>query len=334
MAADHVPVLRDEVAQALAHPGPGLAVDGTLGAGGHAEALLEASGPAVRLLGLDRDPDAVGLARARLAGYGERVVVAQRSFDELTEAIAEVGGDDEPVVALLLDLGVSSMQLDQGARGFSLRRDGPLDMRMDPSRGEPASALLDRLDEAGIARVLRAGGEDRHPRRIASAIARARPLRTTGELADTVAAAVPARARAGATHPATRTFQALRIAVNDELDRLARVLPQALHALARPAEDPAGRGGRLAVLSYHSLEDRLVKRVLAAAARGCVCPPDLPVCGCGRAPAVTLHPRGGTVPTREEVAANPRARSARLRVAARSDADLPPDLPAVHEQEP
>lgn len=334
MAPPHVPVLAAKVAAALAHPGPGLVVDATLGAGGHAAAVLDACGPQVRLLGLDRDPEALELARERLAVHRARAVTVHASFDDLDRVVGEVRGTDEPVVGVLLDLGVSSLQLDRAERGFSLRRDGPLDMRMDPGAGEPASALLDRLDEAGIARVLRAGGEDRHTRRIAAAIARARPLRTTAELADVVAAAVPARERGGPTHPATRTFQALRIAVNDELDRLAAVVPQALRLLARPGDDAGGQGGTLAVLSYHSLEDRLVKRMLATAARGCVCPPDLPVCGCGREPAVTLHPRGGTAPGRDEVAANPRARSARLRVATRTDADLPAELDTVHEEEP
>ncbi|QBI18139.1 16S rRNA (cytosine(1402)-N(4))-methyltransferase RsmH [Egibacter rhizosphaerae] len=329
----HRPVLLERVVDALAHPGPGLVIDATLGAGGHAAALLERCG-SLRLLGLDRDADALALARERLAPYRDRVVLRRAQFDRLGELAADARGPDEAVVGVLLDLGVSSMQLDRADRGFSLRRDGPLDMRMGSGEGTTAADLLDRIDVADLVRLLREGGEDRHARRIADAIVRARPLATTRQLAEVVAAAVPARARGGATHPATRTFQALRIAVNDELGQLRRALPQALSLLARPSDDPAGRGGRLVVLTYHSLEDRPVKRLLADAARGCICPPDLPVCGCGREPALVREPAGGRTPTEDEVGTNPRARSARLRVGHRTDAALPPEVVPPLDQRP
>ncbi len=318
----HEPVLRERVTGLLASPEPGLLIDGTVGAGGHARALLEASHPEATLLGIDRDAQALEVAEERLAGLGDRVRLVHGAFDEVLADLEEVLDAPPPVRGILLDLGVSSLQLDRPERGFSLRADGPLDLRMDPSGGEPAHALLERLDERALARLLGELGEERHARRIARALVRARPVRTTGQLAEVVAGAVPAPARHGPRHPATRTFQALRIAVNGELERVRAVLPPALARLAVPGS-PQARGGRLAVLAYHSLEDRPVKQALAEAADACVCPPDLPVCGCGRVPTVRLLTRGAERPDADEVARNPRARSARLRAAERLPAPAP-----------
>jgi 16S rRNA (cytosine1402-N4)-methyltransferase len=316
MDAPHQPVLRDRVAELLAAE-EGVLVDATLGAGGHAAALLAASGPGVVLVGFDRDPDALSLAGERLAPYGDRVVLVHAGFDELAEHVLPVIDAVGPLQGVLYDLGVSSMQLDRPPRGFSFRADGPLDMRMDPTRGQTAADLVNTLAAADLARLLHEYGEERFARRIAAAIVAARPLWGTAALADVVRGAVPAAARHGVTHPATKTFQALRIAVNAELDAFRASLPQALE-LAPPAVEPGSprqysRGGRVAVLAYHSLEDRIAKRAFADAARGCICPPELPVCACGREPWVRALTRGAEVPGPEEVARNPRARSARLR---------------------
>jgi 16S rRNA (cytosine1402-N4)-methyltransferase len=320
----HDPVLVDRITDLLAVPspadGPAVLVDATIGAGGHAAALLGASHGGVVLVGFDRDGDALALAGRRLAAYGDRVHLVHAGYDELDRHVTPVSESVGPVLGVLYDLGVSSMQLDRGDRGFSFRAEAPLDMRMDPTGGGPTAAdLVNDLDEADLARIIQRYGEDRLARRIARAIVRARPLSTTTALAEVVVAAVPAPARGGPVHPATRTFQALRIAVNDELDRLRASLPQALGQLAPASAER--RGGRLAVLSYHSLEDRIAKQALAEAARGCICPPDLPVCACGRTPMVRVLTRGAERPTADETARNPRARSARLRVAERTAAD-------------
>jgi 16S rRNA (cytosine1402-N4)-methyltransferase len=320
--APHLPVLLDRLVAELAVPGgePAVLVDATLGAAGHAAALLAASGPATHLVGFDRDPDALALARRRLVAYADRVTLVHAPFDELAEHVAPVAARVGPVLGVLYDLGVSSMQLDRPDRGFSFRAEAPLDMRMDPSTPTTAADLVNDLAVDELAEVLRRLGEERMAGRIARAIVAARPLTTTTELARVVEAAVPAAARRQPTHPATRTFQALRIAVNGELDRFRASLPQALeHAAPAPAGD--GRGGRVAVLSYHSLEDRIAKEVFAEAATGCICPPDLPVCGCGREPLVTLRTRGAERPDDDEVRRNPRARSARLRIAERTSAE-------------
>jgi 16S rRNA (cytosine1402-N4)-methyltransferase len=297
--APHAPVLVDRVVELLAATS-GVLVDATVGAGGHAAALL-ASAPHVSLVGFDRDPDALGLARRRLAAYGERVTLVHAGYDALAAHVPR----DERVGAVLYDLGVSSMQLDRPERGFSFRADAPLDMRMDPTSGSTAAELVDAVDVDELTDLIRRYGEERHARRIARAIVAARPVTTTGALADVVVAAVPARERHGAIHPATRTFQALRIAVNAELERFSASLPQALELLAP--------GGRIAVLSYHSLEDRIAKRFFSDAAAGCICPPDLPVCGCGRVPLVRPLTRGAEQASPAEVAVNARARSAKLR---------------------
>ena len=307
----HLPVLAEEVVEMLApHPGS-LQIDATLGGGGHTERILEAASPDGRVLGLDADPAAIERTRQRLARFGDRLVLRQANFRDLATVAPAAGFG--AVDGVLLDLGLSSHQLADRERGFSFRTGGPLDMRFDTARGEPAAALLARLTADDLAALLRRYGEEPHAGRIARAIVAARgagPVDTAERLAEVVALAVPRRpGPPPRIHPATRTFQALRIAVNDELGALVAVLPAALDLL-RP-------GGRLAVLAYHSLEDRIVKRFVAAERRGCVCPPVFPVCRCGRSPRLRPVGRQPTVPVEQEVAANPRARSARLRVAER-----------------
>ena len=311
MEQGHLPVLVEEVVTMLA-PRPGsLHVDATLGGGGHTERILEAASPGGRVLGLDADPVAIARVGTRLARFGDRLLLRQANFRDLAEVATAAGFG--AVDGILLDLGLSSHQLADRDRGFGIRTGGPLDMRFDPTRGEPAAALLARLPEGELAALLRRNGEEPHAGRIARAIAVARrvgPVDTAERLAEVVAGAVPRRpGPPPRIHPATRTFQALRIAVNDELEALAAVLPAALELL-RP-------GGRLVVLAYHSLEDRIVKRFIAAERRGCICPPSFPVCRCGRVPRLRPVGRQPTVPTETELAANPRARSARLRSAER-----------------
>ena len=286
-------------------------VDATVGGGGHAVRILEASAPDGRLLGLDADADAIARSAAHLAAYGDRVVLRQTNFEALGSVAPAAGFP--AVDGVLMDLGLSSFQLAAEERGFSFRSSGPLDLRFDTRRDRPAAALLAELDEAELAALLRAYGEEPHAARIARAIVAERrraPIATANQLAAAVAAAAPAPLRGRRRiHPATRTFQALRIAVNRELE----VLPVALAA----ALDLLRPGGRLVVLAYHSLEDRIVKRFLAAERRGCTCPPEVPVCICGRQPRLRpVGPRPG-FPTAAEVVANPRARSARLRAAER-----------------
>lgn len=309
-AVPHQPVLLAEVITLLgvANRPAGRFVDGTVGAGGHAAAILAAA-PQSRLLGLDRDPSALALARDRLAPFGARAVLRHASYVEMGEIVPGWLDADRPGVdGILLDLGLSSMQVDDPARGFALMHDGPLDMRFDPtSGGLTAADIVNTWDAAEIADLLFRYGDERHSRRIAQAIVQARPLETTRQLA-----ALVERVQRGPRqhiHPATRTFQALRIAVNRELEAVEHVLPLALDLL-HP-------GGRLAVISFHSLEDRLVKHTFRAEAADCLCPPRQPVCTCGhraRVRLITAHP---VQAADGEIAANPRSRSARLRVAER-----------------
>ncbi len=282
-------------------------MDATVGGAGHALAILEASAPTGRLLGLDRDPEAVARARARLAPFGTRVNVVHASYARLEEVVREAGF--YPVDGLLFDLGFSSWQIGDPARGFSFRRDGPLDMRFDPTDEDAPTAaqLVNTLTEEELTALLRHYGEEPRARQIARAIVAARPLRTTGQLAQVVAGCVGQRHRH--IHPATRTFQALRIAVNRELELLEAALPQAI-TLLRP-------GGRLAVITFHSLEDRIVKRFFKQEARGCICPPDAPICTCGRTPTLRIITRKPITPSTAEREANPRSRSAKLRIAER-----------------
>ncbi len=307
MSARHVPVLRDSVVALLAPRAPGLLVDATVGLGGHAAALLEAS-PGSRLLGLDRDPAALELARERLREHGDRVRLVQARFSELPRILEEAGG--EAPAAILADLGCSSLQLDTAGRGFSFRLEGPLDMRMGTD-GPTAADLVNTLEEEELMRILWSYGEERRARAVARAIVRRRrraPLATTRELAEVVIQVLGPGKRGG-IHPATRTFQALRIAVNDELGELERFLEPAVEAL-RP-------GGRLGVIAFHSLEDRIVKHTLRRLEGRCTCPPGLPVCRCGAVARVRTLTRRPVTPPPAEEAANPRARSARLRVVER-----------------
>jgi 16S rRNA (cytosine1402-N4)-methyltransferase len=312
MEVGHIPVLADEVLSMLA-PAPGsLHIDATLGGGGHTERILEATDPDGRLLGLDADGAAIARVVSRLRPrFGDRLVTRQANFRELA-AIAPAAGFGQ-VDGALFDLGLSSFQLADTERGFGFRAGGPLDMRFDTDRGVPASELLATLDTDELTALFRRYGEEPKASRIARAIVadrRTAPVATAEELAALVERVAPPNPRQPRrTHPATRVFQALRIAVNEELEALQEGLAAALDLL-RP-------GGRLVVLSYHSLEDRIVKRFFAAERRGCVCPPELPVCVCGRNPRLRLVTRPSLTPTPAEVEANPRARSARLRAAER-----------------
>jgi len=313
----HQPVLVEEVT-ALFGPVPaGVVVDGTVGGGGHAAALLEAH-PHLSVLGLDRDPEALAASSRRLAPFGRRAALRRSRFADIETAVvqarAEGGlswpGSDAPVPnttisGVLLDLGVSSPQLDRAERGFSYRQEGPLDMRMDPTEGRSALELVNEADASELAALFAANGERRLAGRIARAIVAARPLSTTTELADVVSRAVPAALRRRG-HPARRVFQALRIAVNEESDELAEALPAALGLI--------GSGGRVVVISYHSGEDRAVKAAFAhAVTGGCTCPPGLP-CVCGAHPEHQLVFRGARHASAAELARNHRAESARLRV--------------------
>lgn len=312
----HVPVLADEVLAVLGPVAPGTYVDLTLGLGGHAALLLEAN-PGLRLVGIDRDREALAAAGDALRRFGSRVSLHHARSDEVGDVLAREGASH--ATAVLADLGVSSPQVDRARRGFSYRddRDGPLDMRMDQSRGRTAAELLADIDEDSLARALRDLGDEPHARRIAQRVLDAQP-RTTRALAEVVRTSVPA-ARRRSGDPAKRTFQALRILVNDEVGVLDRTLDAALDVLAP--------GGRLAVISFHSVEDRMVKQRFRAAADGaCTCPPGLP-CVCGATPTVRLLRRKAWVASPAELAANPRASSARLRAVEALDPAPTQDAP-------
>jgi 16S rRNA (cytosine1402-N4)-methyltransferase len=303
----HIPVLFQEALDGLHIRPGGQYIDATVGGGGHAEGILAASSPGGRLLGLDQDPAAIEVARARLVPYVGQVVLVHSSFGRLAE-MARINGF-APADGILFDLGFSSLQLADPARGLAFTVDGPLDMRLDPTKaGNTAADLVNHLLSEDLAALLYRYGEEQQARRIAAAIVATRPLHTTGELAAVVEEAVGRRQRER-IHPATRTFQALRIAVNDELDVLEAALPQAVEILAP--------GGRLVVISFHSLEDRLVKRFFRRESRDCICPPETPACTCDHRATLRLVTRKPIRPTADEAAANPRARSARLRAAER-----------------
>ena len=305
MAREHVPVLAAEVLEILA-PRPGeTAVDATFGAGGHAALIAERLGPSGLLVAIDRDPE----ARERFERFAEQAPCRTRFVaGPFGTVLAQLADEGLRADALLLDLGVSSMQIDTPERGFSYTQDAPLDMRMDPEHGASAADLVATFDERGLRTILREYGEERFAAQIARAIVRERerrPIETTGELVEVVTAAVPTPARFAAGHPAKRVFQALRIAVNDELGEIDRGL-QAGWDLLR-------ENGRFAGISFHSLEDRRVKRFLADLERGCICPPGLPVCRCGHVPRAQLLARGGATASAAELAENPRSASARVR---------------------
>jgi 16S rRNA (cytosine1402-N4)-methyltransferase len=317
-AAGHRPVLRDEAIAALAPRAGGRYIDGTFGGGGHTRELLAACAPDGVVLALDADPAAIARAealRAELA-LGARLIPVQRNFADLAEVAHEQGV--APVDGVLLDLGLSSFQLDTPERGFAFRLDGPLDMRFDPTRGAPASELVNSLPEAELADLIWRYGEEPGSRRIARAVVRERsnaPIDSTAQLAAIVERALGGR-RGRDTHPATRTFQALRIATNDEMGALESALEGAVNVLAP--------GGRLAVIAFHSLEDRQVKRFIGRESATCVCPPELPICVCNHQPRLQRITRRAIRPSTDEAASNPRARSAVLRVAER----LPSSPPA------
>jgi len=299
----HQSVLYQEILYYLRPHSPERYIDGTLGAGGHAWGILQAAEPNGELLGLDLDPQALALAGQRLAVFNDRATIVQASYTTLLAQMQAIGWEN--VAGILLDLGVSSMQLDTPDRGFSFQSNGPLDMRFSPQIQASAADLVNTLPEAQLADILFRYGEERLSRRIARAIVQARPLQTTHELAEVVRRAVGKQS--GHLHPATRTFQALRIAVNGELAAIETVLPQAVQAL-KP-------GGRLAVISFHSLEDRIVKHYFRRESRDCICPPEQPVCTCGHVATLVEITRKPVEAGPQEIEQNPRARSARLRVA-------------------
>lgn len=305
---EHRPVLLDEVIQHLRCTPGSFFVDGTVGGGGHARAILDMTAPDGRLIGIDWDENALAKARLNLQSYSRRLVLVRDNFARMGSILARL--QIQEVDGILLDLGLSSFQVDTAERGFSFGKPGPLDMRMDTRRKTTAAELINTLSEEELAVLIRKFGEERWSRRIARKIVRARAEATidsTERLAEVVSTAIPPDKRSRQIHPATRTFQALRLAVNQEIDNLRTFLQGALDWL-RP-------GGRLAIISFHSLEDRLVKQTFTTWARSCRCPADLPVCNCEGAPLARLVFKKPLVPTPEEIRANPRARSGRLRVA-------------------
>lgn len=306
VSATHTPVMLEEAIKALAVQPGGRYIDCTLGNGGHATAILQQSSPGGQLLGIDADPKALEIARTRLEPWREATMLVNDNFVNLQSVCLRY--DFQPVHGILFDLGLSSMQLDGESRGFSFRHDDPLDMRFDPRQEITAADIINRYAEADLADILRNYGEEAHSRRIARRIVDARPLKTTGQLARTVEQAVGGR-KESKIHPATRTFQAIRIAVNRELENLESALKQAVSLL--------GYGGRLVVISYHSLEDRIVKQFMQREAKDCICPPTTPECICQHTASLRLVNKKVLKPSAEEVSRNPRSRSAHLRAAER-----------------
>jgi 16S rRNA (cytosine1402-N4)-methyltransferase len=300
----HIPVLLQPVLEGLNATAvrDGLFIDGTLGAGGHASAVLNLSSGS-RLLGFDRDPRSLAIAQETLASYGERVTFVHANYNEMGKLAPDHGF--QGVDGILLDLGISSMHIDEVDRGFAFRTDGPLDMRFDPSNGQTAADLVNTYGEEELANIIYEYGEDRDSRRIARAIVAARPLTSTKQLADVIEKSH--RGPREKIHPATRTFQALRIAVNDELGALQSVLPQAINLLRS--------GGRLAIITFHSLEDRIVKQYFRDESTDCLCPPRQIICTCGHKASIALVNRKPIAADDSEIAQNPRSRSAKLRVA-------------------
>lgn len=300
----HRPVLLAEVSQHIPSTERAIVVDCTLGGAGHAEAILERIAPDGLLVGIDADVAAIDAARATAARFGQQILFINENFRYLDRILKDLSLTAVDMV--LFDLGVSSPQLDEAERGFSYRLDAPLDMRMR-RHGTSAAQVVNESSEAELASWIRRYGEERFATRIAARIVAARPITTTGQLAEVVKAAIPAATRRTGGHPAKKTFQAIRIATNDELGALEEGLDAAIGRLAP--------GGRLLVISYHSLEDRLTKTVMREATRGCVCPPDLAVCVCGNEPLLRILTKRPIVPSPREIEENPRARSAKLRVA-------------------
>lgn len=307
----HRPVMLREVLSYL-DPGEGkIIVDGTLGGAGHAGEVLKRLGNTGLLIGIDQDRDALNCARGRLAAVSPHFRLFQANYKDFDECLAQLGV--EKIDGMLLDLGVSSFQLDEEERGFSYQKDAPLDMRMNQSAGITAAEVVNTWSEQELARIIWSYGEERWAKRIARFIVETRekaPLQTTGQLVEVIKGAIPKGARQGGPHPAKRTFQAIRIAVNDELG----VLEETLAKVA----DYLQPGGRLVIISFHSLEDRIVKKSLQQQAKACVCPPDFPVCHCGQVAKLRILTKKPLLPTPEEVTENPRARSAKLRAAERT----------------
>ena len=302
MDAPHLPVLYKEIIHALWPKAGGRYIDGTLGAGGHTAGILEASAPDGEVLGLDLDPQALAISREKLFPFGGRMHIAQASYVNMDVEAARLGWD--AVDGIVLDLGVSSMQLDTPERGFSFLQDGPLDMRFTPQADQSAADLLNTLPESELADIIFRYGEERLSRKIARSIVNNRPFSTTKQLADLILKTIGKKER---IHPATRTFQALRIAVNGELDAIKEVLPKAIGLLHT--------GGRLAVISFHSLEDRIVKETFRRESSDCLCPPRQPVCTCGHKAIIKEINRKPLEAANDEIEQNSRARSAKLRVA-------------------
>jgi 16S rRNA (cytosine1402-N4)-methyltransferase len=307
LGGQHTPVLYQRVLQALQPSAGERYIDGTIGAGGHSFGILEASSPDGQVLGLDLDPSALRIARKRLSRFGDRFQLQHGSFAEMTHHVTKIQW--HTVAGILLDLGISSMQLGDPSRGFSFREEGPLDMRFNPQQTRTASELVNNLGEQDLATILAEFGEEPRARQVAKAIVNARPVHSTGELAEIVSRVVKRGKRR--IHPATRVFQALRIAVNNELESLSVGLEQAINLL-QPS-------GRLIVISFHSLEDRIVKRFFRTESVDCICPPDQPVCTCDHRKSLKILSRRPIRPDAMEVEKNPRARSARMRVAEKLD---------------
>ena len=310
MAVFHTPVMVREVIASLRCRTGGIYVDGTMGGGGHAEAILVSTAPDGLLIGIDTDGEAIEEAKKRLTPFNSRKILVKGNFTDMDTILT--GMNIGKVDGILLDLGVSSHQLDTAHRGFSFALDAPLDMRMDRSRGSSAYDLIQTLSEEELERIIREYGEERMARRIARSIVENRnltPIRTTADLASVVVRALPHEAGRRRIHPATRTFQALRIAVNDELTGLRRAIAGGMERL-KP-------GGRFSVISFHSLEDRIVKNAFRIGEKGCICPPDLPICACGRKPTLKVVTRKPIIPGEAEISNNPRSRSAKLRTAER-----------------
>ena len=305
LAPTHIPVLLSETIEALVVESGGRYIDCTLGGGGHAATILDYSSPGGQLLGIDADPRAIEIAQARLAAYGGSVKIINQNFAEL-EAIC-IKNDFLPVHGILFDLGLSSLQLSDNGRGFSFRHDAPLDMRFSPSQKLKASDIVNTYSEVELAHLIKTYGEESYSRRIARWISKERPIRSTLELAHVIERAVGGRK--GSIHPATKTFQALRIAVNHELEYLEAALKQAVGLL--------GSEGRQVVISYHSLEDRIVKRFMQEESRDCICPPKIPSCVCQHTARLRLVSKRIITPSLAEIKSNPRSRSAKLRVAER-----------------
>ena len=301
----HIPVLLEEIIKALAVQPGGRYIDGTLGGGGHAAAILEHSSPGGQLLGIDADAEAIKVARARLEAYSGSILLVNENFVDLQTICLKY--DFFPVHGILLDLGLSSLQLNGNNRGFSFQHDAPLDMRLSPRQEVTAAQIINDYSERELAHLIRTFGEESYSRRIAHRIVQERPIKTTLHLSRIIERAIGRRG--GRIHPATKTFQALRIAVNHELENLEATLKQAVKLL--------GFEGRLVVISYHSLEDRIVKKFMHQEAKGCICPPRTPACVCGHTPSLRLVNRKVITPSTAEVQLNPRSHSAKLRAAER-----------------